>query len=61
MQAQYKFSDENKFHEWLQQQFGESYEELRDQKKRDLTGAEGDFLSSGLAHYRSGSRTAEIL
>jgi len=37
MQAQYKFSDENKFHEWLQQQFGESYEELRDQKKRDLT------------------------
>lgn len=36
MQAQYKFNDENKFHEWLQQQFGVPYEELRDRKKREL-------------------------
>jgi len=36
MQAQYKFNDENKFHEWLQQQFGTPYEELRDRKKREL-------------------------
>jgi peptidyl-prolyl cis-trans isomerase SurA len=37
LQAEYKFNDESKFHEWLQQQFGRSYEELKDQKKRDLT------------------------
>lgn len=36
VQAQYKFNDENKFHEWLQQQFGKTFEELRDQKKREL-------------------------
>jgi peptidyl-prolyl cis-trans isomerase SurA len=36
MQAQYKFSDENKFHDFLQQQYGKSFEELKDQKKQDL-------------------------
>ena len=35
-QAQLKINDETKFHEFLQQQFGRSYEELRDQKKREL-------------------------
>ena len=36
LQAQYKFNDETKFHDWLQQQFGRSFEELKDQKKRDI-------------------------
>jgi peptidyl-prolyl cis-trans isomerase SurA len=36
MQTQYKFNDENKFHDWLQQQFGKSFEELKEQKKKDL-------------------------
>jgi parvulin-like peptidyl-prolyl isomerase len=36
IQTQYKFNDENKFHEWLQQQFGRTFEELKDQKKREL-------------------------
>jgi len=35
-QAQLKINDENKFHEFLQQQFGRSFEELKEQKKRDL-------------------------
>jgi parvulin-like peptidyl-prolyl isomerase len=35
-QAQLKINDENKFHELLQQQFGRSYEEMKDQKKREL-------------------------
>jgi parvulin-like peptidyl-prolyl isomerase len=35
-QAQLKFNDENKFHEFLQQQFGRSYEELKEQKRREL-------------------------
>jgi len=35
-QAQLKINDENKFHELLQQQFGRTYEELKDQKKREL-------------------------
>ena len=38
LQAQYKFSDENKFHEALQQQLGRSFEELKEQKKRELLG-----------------------
>ena len=33
LQAQYKFNDENKFHDWLQQQSGKSFEELKEQKK----------------------------
>ena len=36
LQAQYKFSDDTKFHEWLRQQSGMSFEEMKDQKKRDL-------------------------
>jgi parvulin-like peptidyl-prolyl isomerase len=36
IQAQYKFNDETKFHEFLQQQTGRSYEEMKEQKKRDL-------------------------
>ena len=36
MQTQYKFSDPDKFHQWLQQQFGQSYEELKDRKKKEL-------------------------
>ena len=28
--------DRNKFHDFLQQQFGRTYEELKDQKKREL-------------------------
>jgi peptidyl-prolyl cis-trans isomerase SurA len=35
-QTQLKFNDENKFHEFLQQQFGRSFEELKEQKKREL-------------------------
>jgi len=35
-QTQLKFNDDNKFHEFLQQQFGRSYEELKEQKKREL-------------------------
>jgi peptidyl-prolyl cis-trans isomerase SurA len=35
-QTQLKFNDENKFHDFLQQQFGRTYEELKDQKKREL-------------------------
>jgi parvulin-like peptidyl-prolyl isomerase len=35
LQAQYKFNDENKFHEWLTQQTGKSFEELKDQRKRE--------------------------
>ena len=36
LQAQYKFNDDTKFHEFLQQQLGRSFEELKDQKKRDI-------------------------
>jgi parvulin-like peptidyl-prolyl isomerase len=36
LQSQYKFNDADKFHEWLQKQFGMSYDELKDRKKRDL-------------------------
>jgi parvulin-like peptidyl-prolyl isomerase len=36
LQAQNKFNDENKFHDWLQQQTGRSFEELKEQKKREL-------------------------
>jgi len=35
-QTQLKFNDDSKFHEFLQQQFGRSYEELKEQKKREL-------------------------
>jgi len=35
-QTQLKYNDENKFHEFLQQQFGRSFEELKEQKKREL-------------------------
>jgi peptidyl-prolyl cis-trans isomerase SurA len=37
LQAQFKFNDETKFHEFLQQQMGRTFEELKDQKRRDLT------------------------
>ncbi len=37
IQAQYKFNDDTKFHEFLQQQTGRTFEELKDQKKRELT------------------------
>ncbi len=36
LQAQYKFNDENKFHEWLTQQTGKSFEELKDERKREM-------------------------
>jgi peptidyl-prolyl cis-trans isomerase SurA len=36
LQAQFKFNDETKFHEYLQQQTGRTFEELKDQRKRDL-------------------------
>ena len=35
-QTQLKYNDDNKFHEFLQQQFGRSFEELKEQKKREL-------------------------
>ena len=35
-QAQLKINDENKFHDLLQQQLGRTFEELKEQKKRDL-------------------------
>jgi len=36
LQQQYKIPDPDKFHEWLHQQFGLTYDELRDRKKRDI-------------------------
>jgi len=36
IQTQYKFNDEAKFHDFLQQQTGKTFEELRDEKKREL-------------------------
>jgi hypothetical protein len=36
LQQQYKMPDPDKFHEWLHQQFGLTYDELKDRKKRDL-------------------------
>ena len=36
MQAQLKINDENKFHDLLQQQYGRTFEELKEEKKRDL-------------------------
>ena len=36
LQIQYKFSDPDKFHEFLLKQFGQSYDELKDRKKREL-------------------------
>jgi parvulin-like peptidyl-prolyl isomerase len=36
LQAQYKFNDETKFHEFLQQQFGKTFEELKDEEKRTM-------------------------
>jgi len=36
LQQQYKIPDPDKFHEWLHQQFGMTYDELRDRKKRDI-------------------------
>ena len=36
LQAQFKFNDENKFHEFLQQQMGRTFEELKDQKRREM-------------------------
>jgi peptidyl-prolyl cis-trans isomerase SurA len=36
IQAQYKFNDETKFHEFLQQQTGRTFEEMKEQKKREL-------------------------
>jgi parvulin-like peptidyl-prolyl isomerase len=36
LQAQYKFNDENKFHEWIQQQSGKTFEEMKEQRRRDL-------------------------
>jgi parvulin-like peptidyl-prolyl isomerase len=36
LQQQYKMPDADKFHEWLHQQFGMTYDELRDRKKRDI-------------------------
>jgi parvulin-like peptidyl-prolyl isomerase len=35
-QTQLKFNDPDKFHEFLQQQTGRSFEELKEQKKREL-------------------------
>ncbi|HUB80274.1 MAG TPA: peptidylprolyl isomerase [Bryobacteraceae bacterium] len=35
-QAQLKINDENKFHELLQQQFGRTFEEIKEQKKREI-------------------------
>lgn len=36
VQAQYKFNDENKFHDFIQQQLGKTYEELKELKKREI-------------------------
>ncbi|MEI9973661.1 MAG: SurA N-terminal domain-containing protein [Ignavibacteriota bacterium] len=36
IQAQYKFNDDTKFHEFLQQQTGKTYEELKEERKRDV-------------------------
>ena len=36
LQSQYKFSDETKFHEFVQQQTGKTFEEIKDEKKREL-------------------------
>ncbi len=44
LQAQYKFNDETKFHEFLQQQFGKTFEELKDEEKRTGTGAKSDWV-----------------
>jgi hypothetical protein len=49
LQAQYKFADADKFHVWLQQQFGQTYDELKEQKRRD-------FLAQKVVGYEVGSR-----
>jgi parvulin-like peptidyl-prolyl isomerase len=36
LQQQYKIPDPDKFHEWLHQQFGLTYDELKDRKKREI-------------------------
>ena len=36
LQAQYKFNDDAKFHEFLQQQTGKTFEEFKEEKKREL-------------------------
>ena len=36
LQVQYKIPDPDKFHQWLQQQLGLSYEELRDKKRKEI-------------------------
>jgi peptidyl-prolyl cis-trans isomerase SurA len=36
LQTQYKYSDVDKFHEFLQQQFGLTFDELKERKKRDI-------------------------
>ena len=48
-QAEYKFNDADKFHEFLQKQFGETYEELRDRKKREI-------MASKVVGYEVASR-----
>lgn len=49
MQAQAKFSDADKFHQFLQQQYGQSYDELKERKKRDL-------MAQRVVGYEVGSR-----
>jgi peptidyl-prolyl cis-trans isomerase SurA len=49
MQTQYKFSDADKFHDFLQKQFGQSYDELKERKKRD-------FLAQKVVGYQVASR-----
>ena len=36
IQAQHKFNDENKFHEYIQQQTGRTFEEMKEEKKKEL-------------------------
>lgn len=36
LQQQYKIPDPDKFHQWLHEQFGMTYDELKDRKKRDI-------------------------
>lgn len=51
LRAQFKFADEDKFHAWLQQQSGMTYEELKDRKKKD-------FLAQKVIGYEVSSRIA---
>ena len=36
LQAQFKFNDVDKFHQWIAEQAGKPYEELKEEKKREL-------------------------